>query len=316
MKTKFRFGVLGAIFLAAATAAPTLQQAAERLGVARPTATSRPAVADFKPFCFIQAGDPQMGMAPVAEAKARFLQLSEQANKLNVGFVLAVGDLTHSDQAAQYEALDECVKAFKVPFKAVRGNHDWLEPWQKRFGKQNYTFTYNGCRFVVVDSVPLVKADATDAEKKQARQTLEWAEKEFKAAAEEGCRHVFLTMHHPPIGWRRGKSGYEPVRKADNLVAELAATAGKHGVKIALAGHIHMTAQLKESGVDVYTVGGTSKVFDTHGYGYRLWKVYADHVEQEFVPLDKPPAKVNMTPKSGAAEAVGAGKQGRESGNY
>jgi 3',5'-cyclic AMP phosphodiesterase CpdA len=300
MRKRMRVAIVAAIGLAAVTAAPTVQRAAGRLAGA-PAAATRPAAGDFRPFFFIQAGDPQMGMTPIPEAKARFVQLAEQANRLNAAFVLAVGDLTHSNRDTELEALDEALAAFKVPVKAVRGNHDWVEPWSKRFGKPNYTFTHNGCRFVVVDSVLLVKADTTAEEKQQARQTLEWAEKEFQQAAAEGCPHVFLVMHHPPMGWRTRDKKIEAVRKADNLVAQLVASAGRNGVRIALCGHLHLTAQIREGGVDVYTAAGTAKVFDTSGFGYRIWKVFGDHVEQEFVLLDKPPAKVEMVPKAAGA---------------
>jgi len=292
MRSSLRLALAGLLALAAfrAPGAPTTQPAAGR----------------FQPFFFIHAGDPQMGMAAIADCKKRFIALGEQANRLNAAFVIAAGDLVHTGRAEEWQALEDALKTFRVPVKPVRGNHDPAEAWSRRFGQPNYVFAHNGCRFVVLDSNVLLRA-ASDDDKRRAEELLAWADRQFRQAVADRAPHVFLVMHHPPLGWLiRGLKGDE-ARPMSQPLGRLMDMAGKAGVRAVLCGHIHMTGEFHVAGTDVYTVGGTAKAFDRTGFGYRVWKVFADHVEQQFVPLDKPLEKVDMRPTSRPAEKVGVG---------
>ena len=85
---------------------------------------------NFKPFFFIHAGDPQigmvtrMGLGSIEEDKGRFIQLAKRANELNCPFVLVAGDLVHffygvkpdKKYGSAHEnitAFDEALKNFK-----------------------------------------------------------------------------------------------------------------------------------------------------------------------------------------------------------
>jgi 3',5'-cyclic AMP phosphodiesterase CpdA len=64
--------------------------------------------------------------------------------------------------------------------------------------------------------------------------------------------------------------------------------ARKHGVRVFLCGHIHRSIEAKVNGFEVYTVAGTAVSWLPPGLGYRVFKVYADRVEQQFVGLGRP----------------------------
>ena len=65
----------------------------------------------------------------------------------------------------------------------------------------------------------------------------------------------------------------------------LLALAEKHGVKAILAGHLHKTCEIRAGQLTIYVVGGTARVDDKRGFGYRIFKVRKDGFDQEYVPL-------------------------------
>jgi hypothetical protein len=68
----------------------------------------------------------------------------------------------------------------------------------------------------------------------------------------------------------------------------------KHRIAAALCGHEHTTSELPGKGYTVYVAPGTARFRDDKGLGYRVFKVFADRIEQEAVPLAKEVGRVTL----------------------
>ncbi len=218
----------------------------------RPVAGSR-----FAPFVFVHAGDPEMGSPDLPGTKDRFALLARRAGAVGANMVYIAGDILHDYDAEHLAALDETLKAFAMPVKAVPGNHDHLDEYRKRFGPEDSVFTLNNCDFVGLDSNDLSPARRV------------WLEAALKAAVAAGRTHIFVVMHHPP----------------ENDL-DLDALLRKYGVAAVFSGHLHKTGQSDHKGFTVYWVSGTAKVRDDNGLRYNVVKVYQDRVEVKHIPLD------------------------------
>jgi hypothetical protein len=80
--------------------------------------------------------------------------LVETVNALtDVDAVVVTGDLADFGAALEYELINKQLKLLKVPFITAIGNHDCLangtEIYQEIYGPLNYSFTWNGIRFIV-----------------------------------------------------------------------------------------------------------------------------------------------------------------------
>ena len=73
-----------------------------------------------------------------------------------LAMVLVGGDISDFGLAKEMRWVNDEFKKLKVPYLTVVGNHDLtqngLEAYQKVFGPLNYTFTYGGTRFILVNT--------------------------------------------------------------------------------------------------------------------------------------------------------------------
>jgi len=222
----------------------------------------------FAPFVFIHAGDPELGSPDLAGTSKRFQRLAQRANTIGASLVVIAGDLIrHRGNADQLKALDAGLKAFKMPVRAVPGNHDHLAAFRQRFGPENSVFTFNNCDFACLNS------------NDHSPRVLSWLEGALKASLRRGRTHVFVVMHHPP----------ERESKMDELL-------GKYRVAAVLCGHLHRTGKALHKGYAAYWVSGTAKVRDEKGLRYNVFKVYKDRIEQESLPLEKEVGKITLLP--------------------
>ena len=69
----------------------------------------------------------------------------------------------------------------------------------------------------------------------------------------------------------------------------LLALLGKYGVQHILCGHTHTTTQRTIGGLSIYTVlAGTARAFDNNGCGYRVFRINASSVTQQYVRQQDP----------------------------
>lgn len=270
-------------FCAAVAAAGLGAPVALRLAAAAPPPGEHNE-ATFEPFVFIHAGDPELGSPDLKGTAERFALLGRRARALGAAFVLVAGDVTHDSSAEQLAAFDAALKAFAMPVKVVRGNHDTADVFRKRFGEDHYVFTYRNCDFVCLNS-DLLGSSGPDASR-EGRAQWAWLEEALARSRREGRTHVFLMMHHPGAGG-----------------AKMSALLAKYGVKVVLCGHTHTTEERPGDGFVTYVTPGTAKFRDKGGLGYRVFRIHRDRVEQAFVPLEKEVAKVVLRESAGVEEA-------------
>jgi predicted phosphodiesterase len=235
-----------------------------------------PPADEFKPFVFILAGDPELGKPDDKSTADRFALLPKRASAIKASLVVIPGDMTHDDTDAQWKLIDDTLKQFTMPVKMVPGNHDKSESFAKHVGEDHFVFTLNNCDFVCLNS-NLVGGSSGKSTKAKAQ--MEWFEKTLKDSREHNRTHTFVVMHHPV-------ANDEPIR---GLLV-------KYGVKVVLAGHLHKTQEIRGKGFVTYVSPGTARFRDEGGLGYRVFKVYKDRIEQEFVPLEKEVAAVKLAP--------------------
>jgi len=70
-----------------------------------------------------------------------------------VDAVVITGDIADFGTALEYELINKQLKLLKVPFITAIGNHDCIangtQLYQDIYGPLNYSFTWNGIRFIV-----------------------------------------------------------------------------------------------------------------------------------------------------------------------
>jgi len=263
------------------------------------------AAVEAKPFFFFHCGDPQMGMngrRGIAGDMKRFQSVAHAANRLGPAFVLVAGDLAHTRAKVEYAAFDRALKQFRVPVKLIPGNHDIkgiadLARYHRKYGKSYYSFTYNNCEFVCLNSMTLDPGSPFTRGKpelnRQAPTQLAWLAKTLRRAKANRRNHIFVLMHIPPFVAHEHEglngAGMSPTgRKA------LLKLVRRYGVREILVGHVHVSHSLHAKDFTVYSVAGTAKAFDAKGFGFRIFKVYPDRVEQQFVPLKRIPEQVEL----------------------
>jgi len=239
-------------------------------------ADSAPPADEFKPFVFILTGDPELGKPDDKSTAAGFALLAKRASAIRASLVVIPGDMTHDDTDKQWHLVEDVLKQFTMPVKVVPGNHDKSEAFAKHVGEDHFVFTLNNCDFVCLNSNRIGPISGMS---KKAKAQMEWFEKALKDSREHHRTHTFAVMHHPV-------ANDEPIR---GLLV-------KYGVKVVLAGHLMKTEEVRGKGFTTYIVSGTARSRDEGGLGYRVFKVYKDRLEQEFVPLEKEVGEAKLAP--------------------
>lgn len=252
--------------------------------------------AEFKPFFFIQAGDPQIGgWTDIPDTQGRFIKLGEISNKLNPAFVIVVGDLVNDGpHQGELAALDEALAKFHAPLKLLCGNHDDLATYRRKYGPDYYAFTHNNCEFICLNSDLIAHQTLSADQRKEADQQWAFFEKALAAAAEQKRAHIFVALHHPPEFlplWAQ--------RRLNDLF-------DRYNVQVVLAGHLHRTVELQHGKRTTYAVAGTGWNGDSRGHGYRLFKVFADHVESQYLTIEAPLPDTTLRPTATAPASQSA----------
>jgi 3',5'-cyclic AMP phosphodiesterase CpdA len=117
-------------------------------------------------------------------------------------FLLVVGDLTDNGTATQFGKITDVLKALKVPYHPVIGNHDYAaktdrKPYEEACPKAvNYHFEHNGWQFVGLDT-----SDAADGTKYQGvaarKETLAWLD---ETVPKLDSKKPTVLFTHFPLG--------------------------------------------------------------------------------------------------------------------
>lgn len=101
---------------------------------------------NLAPFTFAIIGDSQVRIEGFNEARKRI-------NDTNVDFTVILGDITDRGLREEWNWVGDIIKKFRKPVLTVVGNHDGLAKgktiYRDMFGDLNYSFYYNGVKFVM-----------------------------------------------------------------------------------------------------------------------------------------------------------------------
>ena len=240
---------------------------------------------------FMHAADPQVGYGELGRDvdAQRFRRLLERAHALGAQFVVVAGDLVQDRTWLQWRSFESARKDAAVPLYFVAGNHDvvdldTLAAYRERVGPDHYVARRAGVVVVALDS-EVMRDTRIDA----AEHATQWRWLE-KTLATERCRQsvCVAVMHRPPFVERADERDTDQNWPASTR-ARLLSLFQRHGVTTVLAGHLHETREAFDaaSGVHVYVVGGTARVFDERGAGYRAFQIGPTGLSQRYVLFER-----------------------------
>ncbi|RZA23469.1 MAG: hypothetical protein EOP10_12675 [Proteobacteria bacterium] len=135
----------------------------------------------FIPFKVALVADPQVVISHLADCR------TEIDKRDDVEFTLLAGDLTDRSLRREFEWVAKILAEFRRPVLTVVGNHDGLlygeEIYTKMFGPLNYSFIYNGVKFIMWNN-----------------NTYEWGYPNFQWLETEinSYPKVVMVAHQPP----------------------------------------------------------------------------------------------------------------------
>jgi 3',5'-cyclic AMP phosphodiesterase CpdA len=248
-------------------------------------------------FFFIQMNDAQFGMYSANKDTSREIELLEKAvlhiNRLKPAFVLNTGDLVNEpcDEKQLAEAmriiknLDKDIMIYSVP-----GNHDvadapteeTLRWYRKQIGKDWYSFDY--CRWHFIGLNSCIVANAEHAQQ-DAEKQWNWLSNDLERTASTSKSHIIIFMHHPLFlnDPDEANDYFNIPRKIRQTYLDLFR---KYDIKLVLAGHLHQNNLTGNSQFEVVTTGPVGMPLGEAVSGFRIVKVYPDHVEHRYYGLD------------------------------
>jgi predicted phosphodiesterase len=216
-----------------APASPTPEVTSTR--TVTPTATPTP-VSAGPALIFAVAGDsrddPEMYERVLASVMADGSQ-----------FLVHTGDLVNKGTEAQWQAFQEIMADFTLPFYPVPGNHDGLE------GKLDGYLTYSGApaAHYSFDHAPVHLTLADSHNGGISAGELAWLREDLSAITQP-VKMVFL--HHPPFD----PDGTDHIMAYGNDA--FMALMAEREVDYVFAGHIHAYARGERDGVEYVITGG------------------------------------------------------------
>lgn len=263
-------------------------------------------------FFFLQMTDTQFGMfarlaskeGPVEEGFAKETELFEKAiahaNRLKPAFVVICGDLiqTGADEKQNAEFLRICGLLDKsIPLYLLSGNHDvssseHLAYFRKNIGPDWYSFYNNGSYGIVLNTTIIVnQPDGAEAQKQ-----LAWLKSELAKAADRNPAHIFVFMHHPIFlndpNEEDSYYNFSPEQRKIYL-----SLFSKYNVTAVFTGHLHSNSLSRYGDIEMITTGPVGKPLGKDPSGFRVVKVYEDHIEHKYYGLDEVPENIEIQRK-------------------
>jgi len=252
---------------------------------------------EHRPFFFIQMSDLQFGMFPFNGDVFRETQLSEKAeahiNRLQPAFVVNTGDLINNpgDEKQLAQALRTTGKINKsIPLYTIPGNHDIgdaptkqiLSWYRKQVGRDWYSFDYGRWHFVGLNSC--IITDGQNAQQ-DAEKQWDWLNHDLGQCVSSPNSHIIVFMHHPLFlnDPEEADDYFNISRQSRRVYLDLF---HKYGIKTVFAGHLHQNNLAADSGLDVVTTGPVGMPLGSGISGFRIVKVYDDHVVHRYFGLD------------------------------
>ena len=243
-------------------------------------------------FFFIQMSDPQFGMfstnGDIFQETQLFEEAIAHANRLAPAFVINTGDLINDPgDEKQLNAALHTIRKFdkSIPFYMIPGNHDIgdaptersLSWYRKSIGKDWYSFDYGRWHFIGLNSCIIANAEyvSQDAEKQW-----DWLNNDLEQNAFNNS-HTIVFMHHPLFlnDPEEPNDYFNIPRQIRQIYLNLFR---KYGIKMVFAGHLHQNNLTTNSRLEVITTGPVGMPLGLASSGFRIVKVYADHIEHKY----------------------------------
>ena len=205
--------------------------------------------AGLSPFTFAVLGDSRPSRSHSLTQPSIFTAILKELNNSPAKFAVMTGDMISGyvkDERMirkQWSVFKKACSVLKRPLHLVPGNHDiWdassLKIYEDLFGKPYYSFTENGCEFIVLDSEDLKNSANIAGEQ------LVWLKRQLDSAKKLKYKFVFI---HKPL-WHESKSNW------NSTIHPLMV---KYNVDTVFAGHEHRFADDGRSdGVRYIITGG------------------------------------------------------------
>ena len=240
-----------------------------------------------EPFSFVQLCDTQLGMGGYEHDIKTFKQAVKQINELEADFVVICGDLVHNAIDSTYTDFKNILKGLEIPSHLVSGNHDvgnvptdtTLRYYRKTIGDDYYQFDHKNHSFVVTNTQLWKVNVKNESEKHNA-----WFEETIKFHGDKQYP-VFVLGHYPLYTELPGEEDhyYNLPTATRKRILELFL---ENNVVAYLSGHTHKLTMNKYEHIQLVSGETTSKNFDDRPFGFRVWKVSTDTIENHFVSLE------------------------------
>jgi serine/threonine-protein phosphatase CPPED1 len=255
-------------------------------------------------FFFVQLTDPQFGMFESNKDFKKETELMEKAvneiNRLKPDFVVFTGDyvnnLADPAQLIEFRRIEAQIDP-KIPKWYIPGNHDLGQPPQQKdidtyksiFGYDRFSFIHKNWLFIGING-SIIKTNQADLEEKQ----FAWLKQELEKNKMKG--HTIIFTHYPFFikspDESETYSNLSPTfrKKYFDLFKE-------YGVVSVFAGHLHNNGNAVLDNINMITTSSLGKSLANVQSGFRIIKVFSDHVKSDYYSLDEMPQTINMMEK-------------------
>ncbi len=244
---------------------------------------------------------PDIHLQPDSAVKASFERVVKQVNKIHPDFVLTGGDMIYTAKlvddkkaAVLFDLMDKEFKLFKMPVYYTIGNHEHVgiegntgidksnpnwgkQMWIKRYGRQYYTFIYNGWKFFVLDGIRILPDQKGYTEGVDSAQ-IEWIKSELNYTDKK--IPLVISIHSPIINPHAVTTSTRVMSPQTEAVLNLFK---EYNLKIVLEGHTHYYMNLYYHGTYYLSGGSTSYGTSDEDDGFILVRIRKNNEEMEFI---------------------------------
>ena len=242
-----------------------------------------------QPLTFVQMCDPQFGFGGYDHDTNAFVVAVDQVNARKPGLAVICGDFVDRFNTNSVSDFLRLRGRLTMPCLCTPGNHDvgnapapaTLRAYREAFGPDYFAYRTNGWTFLIVDTGLWMAHVADETERQDA-----WLKTNLETA-HAAHSPVIVIGHHPPFveAPDEPNSYYNLPLARRRPIWDLFRT---HGVVAYLGGHTHRTVDVTADGIRVLCGETTSRLFDGHPLGFRLWQVSATNLAVTAVPVDLP----------------------------
>jgi 3',5'-cyclic-AMP phosphodiesterase len=188
-------------------------------------------------------------IALIADTHFHFGSLADAINDMqkrkDFSFIVVVGDLTENGLLKEFEIFHSIMGQSGIPYLTVIGNHDYLsnggKVYKQMFGTSNYSFTFNGAKFIAWDNIIWESEKEAD---------YQWLEETLKNSNDgvntQPHNHIIPLSHIPPFDdqFESHRERFHSLLKENNIMLSV------HGHK-----HEFALDEMYSDGIQFLTVG-------------------------------------------------------------